>query len=214
MLLKYVLVEVTHSLMNISQDLIPEHMVPIYQARFGHERVNPLEDDERCTILTKDVVVGRNEHNIPIVEKEPIDFTVEEIWSQLMANPTMVQTGEQSRTPAPLIAYPRGALDLADFYKRMEQIRGPLVYGKVADEPEEDNVVELETASTKSETEQVSLSDVLEKAPKPKTERELMMERLDSMGIEYKGNASNKSLRAMLDEVLIADGSTTIQNEG
>ena len=80
-----------------------------------------------------------------------------------------------------------------DFYKRLGRDTGPAI----EPEPEIDNT-----------DDNVLVAEPVEQ--KPKSERDLMKEKLDAMGIEYKGNASNQALRELLDEVTDA----AVQDEG
>ena len=98
---KRISIKVTHSVM--MSDLIHcfEHEIPIYQARFGNNKVIEVTDGAEMA----GPVQG--------------DYSLQDEWTRLMERPGMVQVGENQATPAPLVAFPRGVLDLEDFYARI-----------------------------------------------------------------------------------------------
>jgi hypothetical protein len=195
---KRVNILITHSLTMSTTAVVFEHEVPIYEARFGSQNIEHLPDDPLSGLAMVDEDTGeRDEHNYPIKKKVPMDVTLEEEWERLMTRPAKIQVGEQDVRPAPMVAYPRGVLDLEDFYRRL---RGS-------------NVVNLQDDRTFDPPEQIAAEpEKPEEAVKKLSERDLIKRKLDFMGIEYKGNAKTTDLQALLDEV--TDGSTDLQNEG
>jgi len=162
-----------------------EHEIPILQARFGTANVTETED--------------------PAGLSGPVDgdFDLAEEWARLMEKGIDVQTGENSRTPAPLVAFPRGVLDLEDFYTRLARKKGENPVIHPAPKPEaivDDSPVKYPKG-----------------IPSPKEQRAAAKARLDSLGIEYKGNASTDDLIALLNEVdmppVDEDEDATVQNE-
>jgi hypothetical protein len=155
-------VKAESSIMNSAIVSCYEHEVPILQAIFGGRNITPVEAPEGYA-------TG------PAEERDLVDE-----WERLMDKPRMVQTGKDSQQAAPLVAFPRGVLDLEDFYERLS--RG---LSKQPAKPP----VEKETQKT------------MPGAISPKEQRAAVKTRLDRLGIEYKGNASTESLLELLEEV-------------
>jgi len=157
-----------------------EHEVPILQARFGTMNVEETDD--------------------PAGMAGPVhgDFDLQEEWTRLMENAVEVQTSENARMPAPLVAFPRGVLDLEDFYERLSR--------------KKDRVI-TPAPAPKQEEEPVRRAGI----PSAKEQRAAAKARLDKLGIEYKGNASTDDLIALLNEVDVPpveeDDNATVQNE-
>lgn len=183
---------IEHSMTSTTAVVVFEHEIPILQVRFGSGKVTSLPPTKACGTAMVDELTGqRDEYGEVVYKKVPLERTLEEEWSRLMESPAMVQTNENTRMAAPLVAFPRGVLDLEDFYVRLNRNR-----------PVEETV-ELEPSKPEE-------PDAVE--DKPKTERELIREQLDMMGVEYKGNAKTSDLKALLAE--INDGGTDLQDEG
>jgi hypothetical protein len=79
-----------------------EHEIPIKQVIFGKINVKEVEDT-----LNLAGPAG--------------DFNLEDEWERLMETPRMIEVSEGMMTPAPLVAFPRGVLDLEDFYLRLRK---------------------------------------------------------------------------------------------
>ena len=197
---KNVRIKIEHSAMHSVGVTCFEHEVPLYQAKFGSDSVTEMESNEGCGLaMTDKIETHRDEHGDPIRTRVPLDRTLEEEWERMNVRPVMVQVSETDKRPATMVAYPRGVLDLQDFYTRL---RGSNVVPMQQPAQEAAPAPAMDT----------SVTDVLGEEPaiKPKSERDQMKEQLDGLGVEYKGNASNDTLRELLDEV--TNVSTNVQN--
>lgn len=163
------------SVTSASQIYCFEHEIPIKQVIFGRDNVSEGVD------------------TLGITGAVPGDFDLEQEWERLMENPRLIEVSEGVRTPAPLVAFPRGVRDLEDFYDRRNR-----------NEP-------VKVAAPEAEETQLAAPKGL---PNAKEQRAAAKARLDALGVEYKGNASTESLLELLEDV---DGATTdadVQDEG
>lgn len=96
-------IQIQHSIMNAGNIICFEHEVPIHQAIHGKLKVTQVDDPLH--------------REGPVVEDNSLDAE----WDRLMHHPRIIQTSETQGTPAPLVAYPRGVLDLDDFYARLNK---------------------------------------------------------------------------------------------
>lgn len=198
---------VKHTIMNETPVVCFQHEVPILQARFGIEKVEPMEDNDACGLAMVDKVTDkRDEHNQPIVKKIPLERTLQEEWARLMERPAMIQISENDKRPAPLVAFPLRERDLEDFYKRIQSTSNVTQL-----HPKED---ELPASAQGPGTEDVVLADddKDDEIPVELSPREQLKKNLDDMGIEYKGNAKTVDLQALYDEVTNTNVSSDVQN--
>ena len=163
-----VLINIEVDIMTTSNMLCYEHEVPVYQAVHGSEKITLVDDKLKRT----GPVNG--------------DFNLNDEWSRLMEKPRMIQISEGNSQPAPLVAFPRGVLDLEDFYAR---IRRP------------QDTAPKAAAKPKG-------------MPNLKDQRAAVRARLDALSIDYRGNASTDSLLELLSSVEDENVSTDLQNEG
>lgn len=189
---------ITHSLTNETVVVVFQHEIPILQARFGIEKVQPMEDNDACGIAMVDQITEeRDKYNLPIIKRVPLDRTLEEEWERMMERPALVQISETDKRPAPLVAFPRGVLDLEDFYARTRRT------GNVVD------IQEQKTAVTRYKVPE-----------KQKSDRKKMMEALDERGVEYRGNISNVDLKELYESTMKPEAeddtsvSTDLQDQG